>query len=86
MVICTKCKKDLAEDKFYSSDNCYRCVYMEKISCYKLDKKIRTCRVCDVLLPTFKWKYCGLKCAAIGKKRLIHWTARVISQNVVMRT
>ena len=79
---CAECHIELDDKDFINKQTCYRCIYRKKI---ENPIKVRKCRVCDVNLPTTRWKFCSNICSDIYKKERMknYWTRVIVQQNVV---
>lgn len=80
---CSCCKEDRKKEDFYGKENCYKCVYHEKMK--KLPK--RKCKMCKAVLGNRRWVYCGDECAQAGAAILKknEWTKLVGGEKISWR-
>lgn len=71
-MLCKTCKNDFPLEDFFNSDNCYKCEYKRKCIQPK-----RRCLMCNDVLESTRWKYCGEECARKSEKTYVGWERRI---------
>ena len=72
---CKVCKLSKESTDFIlNQEDCYKCVYAQKLKQVKIVKKDKICKMCAKPLPNERWTYCTVKCAKEAKLKNRHWT------------
>jgi hypothetical protein len=76
-ICCRKCGRECEESDFVNESNdCYKCIYKEKVKNSILDKKTKVCRICNEKCGKNRSVYCSDECAKTGEReqKAQHWT------------
>ena len=80
-MICEKCNTDRLEKDFLGKQFCYKCVWKEKTQKNTVKQKVKKCIICDELLSTAQWKYCGIECSKKGHSKM-RWHHKVNAEKI----